>query len=359
MRNEWIGRRQAVRQTCHMRAEMRFLDGRLPIECMVVDISATGARVELPEGFECPEDFDLFIPSRSETKIAKIRRQEANVAGVAFLKSRHDDPLVLQSIIERLARLERGYSELKKAAAAATPAEGERLQDHAPVEPPLLPEAAATPELIAAGTAHLERRLETLAESLADLQTTFVMSIARREPQMDHRTDIEVLKSQVADLAAAMTTNANPLPDPNDSVPTAQVAAMMAPVAETQQEVVELKSEMERLSAALGALITPAVGEQEQEAEKEPAQAPVSASAEENEQTQLQLTQLKAELAELRTAIPLHVVEPAAVVPADAERETEGQNGQLEAEVRDLRDSVRTLIMIVAKSLNDKTREAA
>ena len=106
MRNEWIGRRQAVRQTCHMRAEMRFLDGRVPIECMIVDISATGARIELPDGFECPEDFDLFIPSRSETKIARMRRQEDNVVGIAFLKSRQDDPLVLQSIIERLARLE-------------------------------------------------------------------------------------------------------------------------------------------------------------------------------------------------------------------------------------------------------------
>jgi hypothetical protein len=64
---------------------------------------------------------------------------------------------------------------------------------------------------------------------------------------------------------------------------------------------------------------------------------------------------LKAELAELRTAIPPHPVEPVSIASA-AEP---GQSGQLEAEVRDLRDSVRTLIMLVAKSLNEKTREAA
>ncbi|MDF2117982.1 PilZ domain-containing protein [Roseiarcaceae bacterium H3SJ34-1] len=351
MRNEWIGRRQAVRQTCHMRAEMRFLDGRVPIECTVIDISATGARVQLPDGFECPEDFDLFIPSRSETKIAKMRRQEDNVAGVAFLKSRHEDPLVLQSIVERLARLERGYSELKKAGFPA--AAGERRHDDAPqAELPLLPEAAIAPELIGAGTAHLEQRLDALAESLADLQTTFVMSIARREPQIDHSTDIQVLKSQLADLTAAVNANGGATPDV--SVPAAQVAAMLAPVAETQQDVVELKSEMERLSAALGALIEPAAEDQA------PVEAPSQASAEDNQKTQLQLTQLKAELAELRTAIPQHVVEPVTAAPAAVARDaTEDQNGQLEAEVRDLRDSVRTLIMLVAKSLNEKTREAA
>lgn len=351
MRNEWIGRRQAVRQTCHMRAEMRFLDGRVPIECMVIDISATGARIELPEGFECPEDFDLFIPSRSETKIAKIRRQEDNVAGIAFLKSRHDDPMAMQSIIERLARLERGYSELKKAGAPS--AAGERRHDDAvPAEPPLLPEAAVAPELAGVGTAHLERRLDALAESLADLQTTFVMSIARREPQVDHSTDIQVLKSQLADLTAAVTANAGAAP--NASVPTAQVAAMMAPVAETQQEVVELKSEMERLSAALGALITPAADDREPV--EAPAEAADQADEDDGRKTQFQLAQLKAELAELRTAIPPQPVEAASIAAAAAEP---GDNGRLEAEVRDLRDSVRTLIMLVAKSLNEKTREAA
>jgi DNA repair exonuclease SbcCD ATPase subunit len=355
MRNEWIGRRQAVRQTCHMRAEMRFLDGRVPIECTVIDISASGARIELAEGFECPQDFDLFIPSRSETKIAKMRRQEDNVAGVAFLKSRHDDPLVLQSIIERLARLERGYSELKKAATPA--AAGERRNDDAPAaEPPLLIEAV--PELMGARTEHLEQRLDALAESLADLQTTFVMSIARRDPQADHSTDIQALKSQLADLTAAMNENVSA--NPTTSVPTEQVAAMMAPVAETQQEVVELKSEMERLSAALGALIAPAGDHEPVQALADApiaaaAQTSVPASADDNQQTQLQLTQLKAELAELRTAIPPHPVEPVSIASA-AEP---GQSGQLEAEVRDLRDSVRTLIMLVAKSLNEKTREAA
>jgi hypothetical protein len=353
MRNEWIGRRQAVRQTCHMRAEMRFLDGRVPLECTVIDISATGARVELPAGFECPQDFDLFIPSRSETKIAKMRRQEDNVAGVAFLKSRHDDPLVLQSIIERLARLERGYSELKKA--GMPPADGERRNDDAAsAEPPLL--TAAMPELIGARTEHLEQRLDALAESLADLQTTFVMSIARRDPQVDHGTDIQVLKSQLADLSATLNANmsANVSADLTTSVPTAQVVAMMAPVAETQQDVVELKSEMERLSAALGALIAPAASDQA------PVEAPIEASAQtsadDNSQTQLQLTQLKAELAELRTAIPQQpAVQPVPV----ADTAQAGGNGSLEAEVKDLRDSVRTLIMLVAKSLNEKTREAA
>ena len=111
--NDWVGKRAAARQNCQMRAEMKFLDGIPPEECVVIDISASGCRIEMPTDAPVPEDFDLFIPSRNETKIAKVRRQEGKLLGVAFLRSRLDDPLVMQTLLERVARLERGYSELR------------------------------------------------------------------------------------------------------------------------------------------------------------------------------------------------------------------------------------------------------
>jgi hypothetical protein len=65
------------------------------------------------------DDFDLFIEARNEVKICKVRRAAGVKLGVAFLKSRLDDPLVMQTLMERVLRLERGYAELKGGFAGA------------------------------------------------------------------------------------------------------------------------------------------------------------------------------------------------------------------------------------------------
>ena len=316
MGNEWIGRREALRQTCHMRAEMRFLDERAPLQCTVTDISASGARIELPEGVECPEDFDLFVPSRSETKIAKVRRQEGTSVGVAFLKSRHDGPLVMQSILERLGRLERGFADLATAQAttkAPTP-DGDAQRPYA---------GDSTPDPVAAPVEQIERRLDTLAESLADLQTTFVMATARREPQADHGADIQTLKSQIGDLTAAMgamLSNAAPeAPQP----------------LQPSHEIADLQAEMARLSAAMDGLAGP----------EEDHRAPVEDD---------RLARVQAEIAALRGEMQARQIAPEPV-PADA---APASDGSLQAEIKELRDSVRTLILLMAKSLN-RSRDAA
>jgi hypothetical protein len=99
-----------------IRADMRFLDGRDGMECIITDISATGALIEIGTDDFIPDDFDLYIPARSETKIAKIRRRDGRRMGVEFLRSRHDDPKLTASILQRLARLERELSALKSGA---------------------------------------------------------------------------------------------------------------------------------------------------------------------------------------------------------------------------------------------------
>ena len=93
--NDWVGKRKAARQPVNMRAEIRFLDGRSPVECRITDISSTGCAVELKTEIPDLEDFDLFIEARGETKICKLRRGGGTTLGVAFLKSRLDDPLVI------------------------------------------------------------------------------------------------------------------------------------------------------------------------------------------------------------------------------------------------------------------------
>jgi PilZ domain len=107
MRQEWVGKRQAVRTNVHLRAQMRFGAGRPAAECIVTDISPTGARVVVPEEGDYPNEFDIYIPARSETKWARIRWREKLQFGVEFLKVRQDDPDGVQaSMLDRVARLE-------------------------------------------------------------------------------------------------------------------------------------------------------------------------------------------------------------------------------------------------------------
>ena len=160
--NDWVGKRQAARQPVNMRGEMRFLDGSPPKECLITDISATGCAIDLFSEFDVPEDFDLFIPSRSETKICKIRRAAGVKLGVAFLKSRLDDPLVMQTLLERVLRLERGYAELKGAPISAAGATSDRRESSEP-------RRAEDRELAIAGPS-IDQRIQSLASGLAELR---------------------------------------------------------------------------------------------------------------------------------------------------------------------------------------------
>lgn len=108
MRQEWVGKRQAVRTTVQLRAQMRFESGRPPVECTITDISLFGARLTVPDAGPYPDDFDIFIPARSETKWARVRWREDLQLGVEFPKGRRNDESgATTAILSRLAALEK------------------------------------------------------------------------------------------------------------------------------------------------------------------------------------------------------------------------------------------------------------
>ncbi len=273
--NEWVGKRNSARQNCQMRGEMRFLDGRAPIETTIVDISASGCRIELDANFEVPEDFDLFIPSRSETKIAKIRRQDGVKLGVAFLKSRLDDPLVMHTLLQRVGRLEQGYSEIKSFRGLEAPRQANAQA----------PDASRDAE---AGPL-VEHRLKALAEGLAELRNNFdglakapshasVDLIADRANEA--AADIAGLKDELANLARSMRGLAS-APDAESSDHAANIAA--------------LKGEMTRLSVAMRNM----AAELPKTAQPGATKAPAGPSDAELKQW----AAMKADIAQLRAAI--------------------------------------------------------
>ena len=149
----------------------------------MADISAGGARLEVPETIDLPDDFDIFIPARSETRIARIRRRTGSAVGVQFLKSRLEDPLVIQTLLERVSCLERGHAG---------------------------PRSSGPP--------------------------------AAREPSADRGADIDALKRETQELARAMRGISAPVPS---AVGVEDVAALKAEVARLGATMRELASTMQ------------------------------------------------------------------------------------------------------------------
>jgi len=65
------------------------LPGGRTIPCMVQDVSATGAKLRLPLGFDMPADFELLVPELSIAQSASVAWRSEHSAGVSFSQG-HD-----------------------------------------------------------------------------------------------------------------------------------------------------------------------------------------------------------------------------------------------------------------------------
>jgi hypothetical protein len=64
-------------------ATIEFIGGR-PINCVVRNLSVTGAAVELPDPGGIPDNFDLVVPDDGLRLPCRIVRQAGYIVGVAF-----------------------------------------------------------------------------------------------------------------------------------------------------------------------------------------------------------------------------------------------------------------------------------
>ena len=322
--NDWVGKRQAARQPVNMRGEMRFLDGNPPKECLITDISATGCAIELFEEFDVPEDFDLFIPSRGETKICKIRRAAGVKLGVAFLKSRLDDPLVMQTLLERVMRLERGYAELKGAPVAAIEATVERRESSEP-------RRAEDREMAIAGPS-IDQRIQALASGLSELRGSVDKLLSEPRPEAapdlsprveEQSRDIGALKDEMAALAKAMRGAAG--------VGLAAASEPSGPVVDYGADISTLRQELNRLSVAMREIAdAPALKAR-----------PTAVAAAPSEAGTREIAKIRADISELRAALDAAREEAAAKAadkPAPAPTEAGTREiAKIQADMAELR----------------------
>ena len=85
-------RRQTVRQKCRLRGRVYFNDGSKSRRCVIRDMSYEGARIDLIETIDIPDEIELYIPAKKRSMPATVRWRHGNRIGVRRVTEPMVDP---------------------------------------------------------------------------------------------------------------------------------------------------------------------------------------------------------------------------------------------------------------------------
>jgi hypothetical protein len=88
------------------------------VDCVVRDISGSGARLALPQNFTLPDRFELYVPLKEKTYAAEVRWRGDEDFGVMFIdgSSAIAEPCSDTALVDRIERLEAQVRELQSLA---------------------------------------------------------------------------------------------------------------------------------------------------------------------------------------------------------------------------------------------------
>ena len=81
---EWRERRRAERLPMRVPASI-VLSTQKSLSCQTIDISTSGAKLDLPRDRMLPSEFDLVIPARKLRRRARLVWRNEETLGVQFL----------------------------------------------------------------------------------------------------------------------------------------------------------------------------------------------------------------------------------------------------------------------------------
>ena len=76
--------RHEVRQRVFLKGRILFNNGASSMDCLVRDLSASGARLACSESTTLPEVFELYIPQKEQTFRSTMRWRRADGIGITF-----------------------------------------------------------------------------------------------------------------------------------------------------------------------------------------------------------------------------------------------------------------------------------
>ena len=110
-----IENRTAPRLRSLLKGKIIYNNRLSTIDCVVRDISGSGARLALPQNFTLPDRFELYVPLKEKTYSVEVRWRGDEDFGVMFLdgSSAMAEPSSVTALLDRVERLEAQVRELQ------------------------------------------------------------------------------------------------------------------------------------------------------------------------------------------------------------------------------------------------------
>ncbi len=231
-----VGKRKAERRGCQVKAQILSSGGAEPIDCIILDFSATGARVKLNAPRELPARFKLYIPSRPETKNVLLRWTKGLEFGCEYSTGLADENTFFE-LIDRVAKLESAAPAASGGAPAALDEITARIEalearlgqsgSASPAEPALDVEAAEAirlriDQVAQASETQVRRSESVLVARMDELEQRLRATLAPDAAQRLARLEAAVEAGAFEQPATAMA--------PTDSGPDARIVARLADI---------------------------------------------------------------------------------------------------------------------------------
>jgi uncharacterized protein YceH (UPF0502 family) len=129
--------RYALRQKTLLQGKLSFAHGASVFDCIIRDISDTGARLKFSDTIATPEVMELHIPNRQETHIVRVEWRAGDELGVSFVDGDKRSPAnadesaaAAADLALRLKKIEEDVAALRRIVAAMRAERSDR-QDQA------------------------------------------------------------------------------------------------------------------------------------------------------------------------------------------------------------------------------------
>jgi hypothetical protein len=109
--------RVAIRHRTFLKGKVQFNNRQLNIDCLVRDLSDTGARISVTQAVMLPQSFDLFLPHRDQTLHCRLSWRRGDEVGVRFCQEGEvveEDRGLPPDVARRMAELEAEVARLRR-----------------------------------------------------------------------------------------------------------------------------------------------------------------------------------------------------------------------------------------------------
>ncbi|MGD0633428.1 MAG: PilZ domain-containing protein [Beijerinckiaceae bacterium] len=91
-------RRREHRGRTYLGSRIAFNNRCSTIDCMVRNMSQNGAKLVFAHPVTCPDEFDLMIPQKGESRRVRIIWRQETEAGIVFLASNADTVISIETV---------------------------------------------------------------------------------------------------------------------------------------------------------------------------------------------------------------------------------------------------------------------